>query len=244
MNDENLKAEVNTTSNENASTEVETEQTEKKAISNEPIEKVENVSKTQTQSRKENAKFAEMRRKRELEEAYRKGELAASEINTFTNEPIKDEVDLEIFKAQKEIAKKGGDPTNFKDLTSFIAESKRAELKKNEEFNKKQQKVQNEVEEFKRKYPDVDLIELTSDDSFKKFCGKRTEYESISEIYESYKFFKDENEKAINDMVKSKLAEEMAKKQIAQTSSSGYKNVNGENVKEKTAAEIRNKYNY
>ena len=46
---------------------------------------------------------AEEEKKRIEREAYLKGKLESTKVNTFTNKPIKDEYDLKVFKLQQEI---------------------------------------------------------------------------------------------------------------------------------------------
>lgn len=156
-----------------------------------------------------NAKFAEMRRKEEAEakakkekeaeikrikeEAKLEAELGAYKVNPYTEEPIKDENDLRIFKIQKQIEEEGGDPIN--DLGKKIAQIERERLESEkiaaEERRKEQEKLdaqaKAEVKELKDAYPELDVPSLSRDplwvEAFNKDGGRLT----LKEIYE-YKY--------------------------------------------------------
>lgn len=152
-----------------------------------------------------NAKFAEQRRKaeaeakakkdREAEERIRKdatlkAELGAYKVNTYTNEPIIDETDLNIFKVQKQLDEEGKDP--IQDLPKRMAELEReaiAKEKAKEEERRKEQEKYNEqakaeVSELREAYPELDVAKLRNDplwvEAFEKDGGRLT----LKEIYE------------------------------------------------------------
>lgn len=152
------------------------------------------------QSREENSRQAQLRREREQKEkeeklkkeAYVKGQLDSTKVNTFTNQEITDEYDLEIYKLQQKIKANGGDP--IEDLPKELAKIEREKAQKvqqeAEDKKKQDDKVKNDYKEMKEKYPKVDVMGLIQDETFKAFSKSRIENESLLSIYEDYKVFK------------------------------------------------------
>lgn len=175
------------------------------------------------QSREKNAIEAKKRREREEEErklkekqirdkAFIEGQLSASKTNTFTEQPIKDEYDLKIFNLQKQLQSEGKDP--IKDLPSKLAEMERNEkTKAAEELKKKKEeddRIDNDIKDFKEKNPDVDIKKLLKDSLFEEYSDGKIGNKSLNQIYEGYKKFKDKYkladtlDKEKNDKEKSK----------------------------------------
>ena len=162
-------------------------------------ENKENTSKTK-QSREENSRQAQLRREREQKEkeeklkreAYVKGQLDSTKVNTFTNQEITDEYDLEIYKLQQKIKERGGDP--IEDLPRELAKIEREKAQKlsqEQELEKaRNEKAKNDYKEIKEKYPRLDVNNLLQDPNFKAFSKKRIESESLLELYEDFKEFK------------------------------------------------------
>ena len=94
---------------------------------------------TETQSAEENSKYASIRRKaeedakRRIEEAeakaYEKGRLEAykGKINPYTNKPIVDSSDIEVYEMMYKLEQEGKDPIN--DLPNALSDRKREEQK-------------------------------------------------------------------------------------------------------------------
>jgi hypothetical protein len=156
--------------------------------------------------KQERARQARLRREREEREreerearirkqAKLEGELEASKVNTYTNEPIEDEYDLKIFKLQKELEKEGKDPIS--DLPKKLAEMERSasrEAKKKKEAEEEVNKViDDDIKDFKSKYPNVDLVELLKDPDFKDYTDGRLGIKggmSLATIYDNFNKFK------------------------------------------------------
>lgn len=148
-------------------------------------------TKTQPQSKEDNSKFAQARRKAEAEskkkeeEAFKRGKLEAykGKINPYTNTEITDENDLEVYEEMCVMAKKGLDPVT--DYASYIADKRREEKRQKEEKEKINEEAVKDIEEFQAKYPDVDLNDLLNDEDFKDYIdGKR---QPLVGLYEKYK---------------------------------------------------------
>lgn len=156
-----------------------------------------------------NAKFAEMRRKREAEEKAAKeeaerlareakikeaakleAELGVIKTNPYTEKPITDEEDLRIYKIQKDIADRGGDP--MADLPSELAKIERernakAKASAEEEAKKSQaiqEKAAKEVNELREKYPNLNTADLAKDPVWLQVSDGKTGRLTLTEIYE------------------------------------------------------------
>lgn len=155
-------------------------------------------SKEEAQNKEERARQAQARREREAkereareeairQEAYLKAKLEANKVNTFTNQPIKDKYDLEVFEAQKALEAEGKDPTA--DLPAKLAEKERERAKIAKEKADKEKEVNDRIDrefnEFKEKYPNVKASEVLKDPDFKKFTKGRlgTGDVSLAELY-------------------------------------------------------------
>ena len=184
------------------------------------------TSTKQKQSRKENSRQAQLRREREEKEkkereeklrkdAYLKGQLDSTKFNTFTNKEIKDEHDLKIYQLQLKIKEQGGDP--IEDLPEYLSKLEREEHQKKVQEEETRQKgkvkIENDLKEFKEKYPKVNLTEVLQDSTFKQFSEGRLENESLLEVYESFKKFKKEIIEKYKKEQEEKNKQETAKKE-------------------------------
>lgn len=161
--------------------------------SNVPEESKEEIKEQpkQVQSKEENSKYAQARRKAEAEfkkkeeEAYRRGKFEAfkGKINPYTNTEIKDENDFEVYEEMCEIANKGMDPVD--DYIQYTTDKRREEKKAKEEKEKINEEVKKDIEEFEAKYPDVDLNALLEDEDFKDYIDGRRK--PLVELYDKYK---------------------------------------------------------
>lgn len=206
---------------EDSDTEVEEEPSEEsqteKSMSQDDLEK-ERIA-------KKNAHFAEQRRQKEAkereererkirEEAELKGALGVLRTNPYTDEPIRDEEDLRIYKLQKELDDEGKDP--IADLPRKIAEVNRkanaeakAKLEKESADKKaRDDKIYAEIAELREKYPKVDTAKLANDELFKECLKGRAGRWSQLEIYELYLSKKAEaDKKAEEEKMKNKVDE-------------------------------------
>lgn len=217
---------------------------------------------------KKNAQFAEMRRQKEAkekaekeeaeriareqkirDEATLKAELGILKKNPYTEEPIVDEDDLFIYKLQKELDDEGKDPVT--DLPKKIAEYNRnakkvAEQKANAEAKAKSdidQKIANEVNELRNKYPDVNTAELAKDPLFREILDGKVGRWSQLEIYEYYLVKKAEAEKNKADKDNKTIIEENGKKITKTPSSSASGRHTPKSVESMTEEEFREYYN-
>lgn len=163
-------------------------------------------SSKEEQDKEERARQAKLRREREArereqrekaikDEAYLKGQLEATKVNPYTNEPIDDEYDLKILKVQKELEKEGKDP--IADLPKRLAQLNRSadlEAKKEESARKEREDaIDNDIKDFKSKYPKVDIFKLLNDQDFKDYSDGRLGVKggkSLAQIYEDFERFK------------------------------------------------------
>lgn len=146
------------------------------------------------QSKEDNSKYAEARRKAEKEaeikikEAYEKGRLEAyiGKINPYTEEEIKDIQDVETYETMFQIAQAGKDP--IQDYPKAIADKRRVDYEKELKDKEIKEKVQKEVEDFKNKYPTINLNQLLADKNFNDYMdGKQ---KPLVEVYESFENLK------------------------------------------------------
>lgn len=147
-----------------------------------------------TQSKEENKKYAAARRKAEeesqakIDEAYKKGKLAAykGKLNPYTNTKIEDITDVEVYEDMYKLAEEGKDP--IRDYASYTADKKREEAKQQKEKIEREEKAKAEVEEFSKKYPDVNISSLLKDEMFVDYAEGKNK--TLLETYESYSKFK------------------------------------------------------
>lgn len=175
----------------------------------------EEKKKAEEAKKQERARQAKLRREREAKEreereakirkeAKLEGELEASKVNIFTNEPIEDEYDLKIFKLQKQLEKEGKDPIS--DLPKKLAEMERSASreakKKSEEEAEANKVIDNDIKDFRTKYPTVNLSELLKDPDFKDYSEGRLGVKggmSLAQIYENFNKFKAKYSKSKNE---------------------------------------------
>lgn len=166
----------------------------------------EELEKEKEELKAKNAKFAEMRREKEAKEkaeqaareakirkeAAEQAELGMLKTNPYTEEPINDADDLEVYKIQRKLEEEGKDPV--KDLPKRLAELNRkhksevaAEEQKRLEADKERStKVAEENRELREKYPDLNTAELAQDPLFKECMHGRVGRWKLVEIYELY----------------------------------------------------------
>lgn len=143
-------------------------------------------------AKKQNQINAERRKqeKAKKEEALRKEgynkalKEAVDGINPYTNKPIKDETDMEIYLQMRELEKSGKDPVT--DYADYVAEKNRQTRK--EELAKKQQEdyATNDINSFSKKYPDIDVVKLFEDEHFAIFAEGKLGQKPLTTVYEQF----------------------------------------------------------
>ncbi|MBQ3019138.1 MAG: hypothetical protein IJD77_00945 [Clostridia bacterium] len=138
----------------------------------------------QAQKRRIREEKEEALRKKIEENAYRKGIIEAlGGTNPYTGENIVDDVDIEEYLAMRKLDQEGKDPVT--DYRRTLKEKKRAEDKAKQDHDK----TVNEIAEFAKAFPNVDLDALFKDERFLRFAGKRVEREGLSDVYADYVSF-------------------------------------------------------
>ena len=146
------------------------------------------------QSKEDNSKYAEARRKAEKEaeikikEAYEKGKAEAyiGKINPYTNEEIKDLQDVEVYETMYEIERSGKDP--IQDFSKAIADKRRVDYQRKQKEKEIEEKVKKDVEDFSKKYPDININQLLANETFSDYMDGKTK--PLVDIYESYERLK------------------------------------------------------
>ena len=162
--------------------------------SSEELSKVEETKEKKVQSKEDNSKYAEARRKAEKEaeikikEAYEKGKLDSyiGKINPYTNEEIKDMQDVEVYEMMYKIEKDGKDP--IQDFSKAYADKKRVDYENEKKDKEIKEKARKDIDDFSKKYPDININQLLSDENFSDYMEGKTK--SLVDIYESYERFK------------------------------------------------------
>lgn len=150
------------------------------------------------QSAEENSRYASIRRKAEEDaqkkiqeaetKAYEKGRLEAykGKINPYTNKPIVDSSDIDVYEMMYKLEQEGKDPIN--DLPNALSDRKREEQKALTEEKERNEKAKQEIDEFQAKYPDVNLQELLNDSFFNDYIGGKNK--PLLDLYEGFNNFK------------------------------------------------------
>lgn len=150
------------------------------------------------QTLEERANYASIRRKAEEEaklkleaekkKAYNEGKLEAykGKVNPYTDKPITDLADVEMYEYMYQLEADGKDP--IKDLPEYMARKRRDEEKAVQEKKELEEKTKQEIDEFNKKYPGVDLGELLKDSFFNDYIQGKNK--SITELYEGFNNFK------------------------------------------------------
>lgn len=163
------------------------------------------------QDRKKNAEEARKRREKERQEAIdkaakeayekglREGKRGALKINTFTNEPIEDDVDVANFELMQKLKEEGKDPIkDFPQAKAKLEREARDKAKKaKEEEDQKAAADKKKLEDEKKDRADfVKLVggkdkalEIFKDPDFKLFAKYRVGNEPLTEIYKDYMAF-------------------------------------------------------
>lgn len=164
-----------------------------------------NASKSEEELEKEKrAEYARKRREKEAtekaekerlareerlkKEAATKAELDLVKTNPYTEEPINDEYDLEVYKIQKKLEAEGKDP--IKDLPKALAVKEREQgLARQKELKDKEvidKQLKEEIADLRKKYPDVNTRELGDDPLFLEISEEKGGRWTMTELYEEY----------------------------------------------------------
>lgn len=203
--------------------EVEEEEVEEEETETEPEEPVEpKVDEKEREAKKEQNRINAQRRKEE--KAKREAELerqgynkalkeAVDGVNPYTNKPIKDEADMEIYLEMRELEKQGKDPVT--DYADFIAEKSRksrqeAQLKKQQEDY-----ATKDIDAFSKEYPDIDVSKLLNDEHFNAFADGKLGVQPLSKVYENFLKFESFYEKKAEEESNEKAVKKFSRTQSA-----------------------------
>lgn len=189
-------------------TDTETEEEVKKTETEETKGKEEKPK----QSKEQNKAFAEKRRaeKNLKEEAELKVLKEYVGKNPYTNEPIETLRDVKVYKTMKQIDKDGGDPLMDYHKYAGLEEQRALDNEK-----AKTENVKNDVKEFIKAYPKVDLNELRKDDSFVQFSNKMIGKLPLKDIYEAYESLSGGLKTKAEESAKQEIAKKIAKEQTS-----------------------------
>lgn len=180
--------------------------------------KEENTSDEGEQSAEENARFANIRRKAEedaqkkieieTKKAYEKGRLEAykGKVNPYTNKPITDSSDIEIYEMMYRLEQEGKDPVN--DLPEALSDKRREEKKAQETQRENAEKAQKELKDFQEKYPDVNVKDLLDDSFFNDYISGKSK--SLTELYEGFNNLKNAFRNSAVNVAKQTIANAQA----------------------------------
>lgn len=135
------------------------------------------------QTAEQNAYFASKRREKEGK-TYNDGVRETLKVNKYTNEPLKDDIDLENLRIMEELEAKGEDPTLG--FIKYTAERERTEKVKAKEAEERRLKTEADFKEFYKTFPDVNREELNKDENFKMFARGKFGNEPLTKIYQDY----------------------------------------------------------
>lgn len=141
------------------------------------------------QTKEQNSENA--RRRREAERQKELKELRERTIietlggkNPYTGGEVKDSADVEEYLTMKEIEKNGGDPVA--DFAKFHKENARRAKEQAESDAQTAEWYRKDGEDFAKKYPDVNLLELASDADFADYADGKVGKKPLAQIYEGY----------------------------------------------------------
>ncbi len=173
------------------------------------------------QSKEQNALFAKARREKERAQELQKARAEAEaaervknvieyvKTNPYNNKPITNADEVNQYLRMKRIGDSGGDP-----IGDYASEIDREEQAKKDEANKQaesQAKIQSDVSDFRKAYPEVDLTNLlTNDDLFRLIMENNLNSEnekSLKEVYGTYlkiraKYEKEAENKTVETLAK------------------------------------------
>lgn len=149
-----------------------------------------------TQSNAQNSEYARKRReaerKAELERAREDARYNAlieftNGVNPYTDEEIKDKIDIEKYLAMKEIEKNGGDP--IADYHNFQSKKQKEEIETKKKVDNEKQWYANDRKDFFSKHPemtDETLSSILQDEQFLLYGEGKFGNKPLSEIYDGF----------------------------------------------------------
>lgn len=145
--------------------------------------------KKQPQSRERNAEEARKRREAEKQAAVNKARIeaileATDGVNPYTNEPMKDSDDVEEYLNMRKIEKEGKDP--IADYAAWTKAQARARKAEQEEREKQEAQVKDDLESFRKAHPDINTKDLFADKSFADYAEGKLGSKPLMQIYEGY----------------------------------------------------------
>ena len=189
-----------------------------------PSESQKQETKPNKNTSKQNGRNAQRRieekaqREKEINDAKKKAYLdglkeAVGNVNPWTNEPIEDETDVEIFREMKEMEKQGLDP--IEDYAKFHAKKLKEQAKAENEAKQKEQarleNIRTEIAEFDKQNGNGSAEKFLNDEGFKnskyfKYLGRL----SLGEVYDLYTSTKAETEAQAEEIAVQKEAIRMS----------------------------------
>ncbi len=152
-------------------------------------------------------------KKKELEEAEKKGYNKALQenlkgVNPYTNRPIKDDADLQIYLDMRALDDAGKDPVA--DYPEFVAEKNRKQMQEEKVRNEQQTRITQDINDFSEKYPNINTKELLEDEKFSIFADGKLGNKPLTQIYEDFQkfngFYNDKVEKESTSKAIKKIA--------------------------------------
>ena len=170
------------------------ETVEEKKVENDKVKSHVNNIKNQKQQNYNNAKARiERRRQEELNKAKREAYIegikkSTNGVNSFTGQPLKDEVDVEIYETMCEMSEKGLDPVE--DYYKYTAEKRRTEKEQlriqNEKKEQENQKLNGEISDYIKSYGEETLKNVLNDAEFEEFSKDLVGAIPLKTIYERF----------------------------------------------------------
>lgn len=184
-----------------------------------PDTQVENEEKEREQKKQQNRLNAQRRKEEKAkrdEELQKQGynkalKEAVNGINPYTNKPIEDEFDMQIYIEMRELEKQGKDPVT--DYADFIAnktrQTRQAELAKQKEVDN----AQKDIDSFNKEYPDVDINLLLNDEHFSTFASGKLGNIPLTQVYKDFVQFQSYYEKKAEESSNEKVVKKFARTQ-------------------------------
>ena len=178
-------------------------------------------------------------------EAETNAKLGVITVNPWTNKPIRDKQDLEIYEIMKQLDESGKDPLS--DLPEALAQRARdsaaASKKAEEDAKLVQDNLKKEISDLRKKYPKVNTKELADDPLYEEIAEEKGGRWTVLEIYEEYLHRKGDAKKGEDNSDEDKRIKEIAKGNKQTSSNGGSSNKGGEKkVEDMTDEEFRSYY--
>lgn len=198
------------------------------------------------QSRERNAEEARKRREAEKAEAVNKARIEAvidvtDGVNPYTGGEIKDADDVEEYLAMRQIKKNGGDPLS--DYSDYVKNKRRAEREERQREAERNERARNDIAEFKKANPNVEVGDLFNDQKFSKFADGKLGRVPLATIYSDYRELVGETRSAEQQRAAQALANSRATPGAVATAKEPEETFyTSEQVKNMSAAEVRKNF--